>query len=112
MEIIGKLIHIRKYFYITIPSFVYQHWCDASNSDVKYVLVSYDEKDDSMIIYPYLWGKEKKHVKGEIRKLIIRGSTVLITIPFSIGTEWFDKGVIYLRKMYFEDEYKLVVKPL
>jgi hypothetical protein len=107
MEIVGKLIKIREQYFITIPTAVHQEWRKFLMEEVHIVTVQYDEKSNELTVYPYQLNK-----RGEMRKVIKRGSTWIITVPFHIGSKWYEDGVAFVRKMFFEKEMKLVVKPL
>ena len=107
MEIVGKLIKIREQYYITIPVYVHQTWSEFLMEDVHVVTLQYDENSNELTVYPYQLNK-----RGEMRKVIKRGSTWIITVPVTIGQKWYDSGVMFVRKMFFEKDMKLVVKPL
>jgi hypothetical protein len=107
MEIVGKLIKIRDQYYVTIPVYVHEKWREFLMEDVHILTLQYDEKSNELTVYPYQLNK-----RGEMRKVIKRGSTWIITVPVSIGQKWYENGVMFVRKMFFEKEMKLVVKPL
>ncbi|MCS7366604.1 MAG: hypothetical protein NDF52_01855 [archaeon YNP-WB-062] len=107
MEIIGKLIKIREQYFITIPALIHQEWRKFLMEEVHIVTVQYDEKSNELTVYPYQLNKQ-----GEVRKVIKRGNTWIITVPYSVGQKWYEDGVVFVRKLFFNKEMKLVVKPL
>jgi len=107
MEAVGKLIKIREQYYITIPAYVHKRWIELLMEDVHVVTLQYNENSNELVIYPYQLNKV-----GEMRKVIKRGSTWIITVPVAIGQKWYENGVAFVRKLFFEKEMKLVVKPL
>jgi bifunctional DNA-binding transcriptional regulator/antitoxin component of YhaV-PrlF toxin-antitoxin module len=107
MEIVGKLIKVGDGYYITIPVEVHNDWKARLLENVDVVTVDYDEQNDELIIYPY-----QLKFPGDVRKLIQRGTTHILTVPKRVGEMWSSRGVVYLRKLYFEKDLKFVVKPM
>jgi hypothetical protein len=107
MEYVGKLIRVRNQYFITVPVDVYREWRKLLIEEVNIVNVRYDENTDVIYVYPH---QLKMH--GELRKLIQRGSTYLLTVPQDIGNKWYSSGAVFVRKVFSEKDMCLAVKPV
>ena len=105
MEYIGKLIRVRNQHLITVPVDVYREWTKLLMEEVDMVNMHYDENRDEIAIYPY-----QLKMRGEVRKIIKRGSTYLLTIPKEVGSKWSD--VVFVRKVFSRSDMGLVIKPV
>jgi len=105
MEYIGKLIRVRNQILITVPVDVYREWEKRLMEEIDMVNVHYDENRDEMTVYPY-----QLKMRGEIRKIIKRGSTYLLTVPKEVGNRW--SNVVFVRKVFSDSDMGLVIKPV
>lgn len=107
MEYVGKLIKVRNQYFITVPVYVYREWRKLLMEEIDMVNMRYDENRDEICVYPH---QLKMH--GELRKLIQRGSTYLLTVPKDIGSKWYGSGAVFVRKVFSEKDICLTLKPI
>ena len=107
MEYVGKLIRVRNQYFITVPVYVYSEWRKLLMEDIDMVNMRYDENRDEIYVYPH-----QLKMQGELRKLIQRGSTYLLTVPKEVGNRWYDSGAVFVRKVFSSKDMCLTLKPI
>jgi hypothetical protein len=107
MEYVGKLIRVRNQYFVTVPTDVYREWRKLLMEEINIVNVRYDENTDEIYVYPH---QLKMH--GELKKLIHRGSTYLLTVPKEIGSKWYESGAVFVRKVFSAKDMCLTLKPI